>query len=74
MRENGREDGEDMMLNVLKNLGYSDPYAKLNELLEQLYRRGEFLYVTVPRGVEQPDPPRTEDDEVFLAEFRLSRN
>lgn len=72
MRENGREDGEDMMLNVLKNLGYPDPYAKLNELLEQLYRRGEFLYVTVPRHVDR-DPTRGEDD-VFVAEFRLSRN
>jgi len=67
-----KSDGEDKMLNVLKNLGYRDPYKKLNELLEELYRRGEFLYVTVPRELD-PEP-REEMQEVHLAEFRLSRN
>ncbi len=70
MREKGREDGEDKMLDVLKNLGHPDPYEKLNELLEELYRRGEFLYVTVPRDVEE----ESGEDEVVMAEFRLSRN
>lgn len=66
------EDGEDKLLHVFKNLGYQDPYQKLNDLLEELYSRGEFLYITVPRTLETDE--NDGEDEVVLAEFRLSRN
>lgn len=66
------KDGEDKLLHVFKNLGYQDPYQKLNELLEELYRQGEFLYITVPRNLDTDGDEG--DEEVVLAEFRLSRN